>query len=148
GWPLRPGGPLGGATTGGQSTPMALDIALLQQLYGINPTTNNGDTTYNLMSLTSYSAIWDTGGTDMISFAGGGAAAVVIDLRAATLLSEIGGGGYVSYAAGVAGGYTIANGVIIENAIGGSGADTLIGNEHDNVLDGGLGVDTMIGGAG
>ena len=37
-----------------------------------------------------------------------------IDLRAATLQYEYGGGGWVSYAYGIHGGYTIANNVVIE----------------------------------
>ena len=46
------------------------------------------------------------------------------------------------------GGYSIAHGVVIENATGGDKADTIIGNEHDNVLDGGKGNDALYGGAG
>ncbi|GAA4001919.1 hypothetical protein GCM10022211_11310 [Sphingomonas humi] len=42
----------------------------------------------------------------------------------------------------------IAYGVIIENAIGGSGADTIIGNSVDNVLKGNAGNDLLAGGAG
>lgn len=55
-------------------------------------------------------------------------ATAYIDLRSATLEYTNGGGGYISYVAGVHGGFTIADGVVIENATGGSGADTLIGN--------------------
>jgi Ca2+-binding RTX toxin-like protein len=36
----------------------------------------------------------------------------------------------------------------IENVRGGSGADTIVGNELDNVIDGGLGADMISGGAG
>ena len=36
----------------------------------------------------------------------------------------------------------------VENALGGTGADTLTGNASDNQLEGGAGVDTMNGGAG
>ena len=46
------------------------------------------------------------------------------------------------------GGYTIANGVTIENATGGNGADVIIGNEANNILLGGGGNDTMLGGKG
>ena len=42
----------------------------------------------------------------------------------------------------------IAYGVIIENAIGGSGADTIIGNSADNILRGNAGNDLIAGGAG
>jgi Ca2+-binding RTX toxin-like protein len=42
----------------------------------------------------------------------------------------------------------IAYGVIIENAIGGSGNDTIIGNGADNILTGNAGNDVLDGGAG
>ncbi|MGD9981257.1 MAG: M10 family metallopeptidase C-terminal domain-containing protein, partial [Hyphomonadaceae bacterium] len=147
GWQTAPFGPNTSGTVGGQATPMALDIALLQQNYGANPNTNAGATSYNLLSIASaYRAIWDVSGTDSISFDGSSAA--TIDLRAATLLNAVGGGGYVSYVSGIHGGFTIANGVVIENAVGGSGNDTLIGNAAANTLDGGQGADQMTGGLG
>lgn len=46
------------------------------------------------------------------------------------------------------GGYSIAHGAVIENAVGGKGADMLVGNEYDNNLVGGAGDDTLLGGAG
>lgn len=46
------------------------------------------------------------------------------------------------------GGYTIANGVIIENAIGGAGDDFIAGNEFDNTINGDAGSDLLDGGAG
>jgi serralysin len=42
----------------------------------------------------------------------------------------------------------IAYGAIIENAIGGSGADNLIGNNADNILRGNAGVDLIVAAAG
>ena len=144
---------------GYSATPMALDIALLQAHYGANLATNTGDTTYTLptgnLFGTSYTAIWDAGGVDTI--ATNSSSDAVIDLRAATLLSEVGGGGFVSYNAGIQGGFTIANGVVIENATGGAGNDTLTGNDAANTLtglggndslNGGIGVDTLVGGSG
>ncbi len=68
-----------------------------------------------------------------------------IDLLAATLDYSPTGGGVVSYVDGVWGGYTIAHGVVIENAVGGAGNDTLLGNAAANLLSGGLGNDTLIG---
>ena len=132
-------------TSGYQATPGALDIALLQQRYGVNPNTNAGDTLYTITNY--YRTIWDTGGVDTIVAGGSGDAR--IDLRPATLQSEIGGGGYVSYMAfGQPGGFTIAAGVVIENATGGDGADILIGNSAANFLSGNGGIDRIYFGTG
>ncbi len=130
--------------------PMALDIAQLQATYGANMAHATGDNTYTLVSVnatgTGYQAIWDAGGTDEIVYTG--SASVTIDLRAATLNAELGGGGFVSKADGIYGGFTIANGVIIENATGGSNDDILIGNDADNMFTGGYGDDVVEGGLG
>lgn len=151
GWPA---GPVLHPTSdfyGFAGTPMPLDINVLQDKYGANLGHNTGATEYLLsdgnfdVGLT-YRGIWDAGGTDTIAYDGGFNA--VIDLRAATLQSEIGGGGYVSYAGVSPSGYTIANGVVIERGRGGSGADTITGNGAANRLDGNGGADTLDGGAG
>lgn len=135
---------------GSMSTPGTLDIALLQSRYGVNESTNAGDTVYVVNDLRSagayFAAIWDVGGVDSI-IAGGSPASVIIDLRAATLLNASGGGGWVS-TSNNGSGYVIANGVVIENATGGTSGDSLVGNAVANVLDGGQGDDTLVGGAG
>jgi len=95
---------------------------------------------------TYYSSIWDAGGVDQITYSG--ARDTNIDLRPATLQYEYGGAGWMSYATGIYGGFTIANGATIENAISGAGNDTLIGNAVANFLDGGAGIDHFSGGAG
>lgn len=46
------------------------------------------------------------------------------------------------------GNVSIAQGVTVENAIGGSGNDLLIGNDANNVLKGGAGNDILYGGGG
>lgn len=46
------------------------------------------------------------------------------------------------------GNMTLAAGTVIENAVGGSGDDEIIGNDAANVLSGGAGNDTLNGGAG
>jgi hypothetical protein len=140
---------------------MAFDIAAIQDKYGVNEDTATGDNVYTLKDVnaagTFYSSIWDGGGTDSIVYSGSRDAN--IDLRQATLKYEVGGGGFVSYAHGIFGGFTVANGVTIENASGGSGNDKLTGNAADNVLEGndgndqlfmwfGGGNDTALGGAG
>jgi serralysin len=162
------------------SSLMALDIAVIQDKYGVNEDWAAGNDTYVLKDVnewgvyidaatgepavhdatnqtttrdgyyvgesTSYSSIWDAGGVDQITY--GGARDTHIDLRAATLQYEYGGAGWMSYATGIYGGFTIANSVVIENATSGSGADVLIGNAAANVLNGSAGADAMTGGLG
>lgn len=132
-------------SSGHAATPMALDIAILQDLYGANTSYNTGDNTYEIGD-EAWVGIWDAGGNDTISYSG--AEDITIDLRAATLQYAEGGGGFISTAQGLAGGYTIANGVVIENASGGSGDDLLIGNDADNEVSGNGGNDDIYGGAG
>jgi serralysin len=134
------------------TTPMILDIAALQYLYGAKASHNVGNTTYTFASGASYhQTLWDGGGTDTIAYqsASGG----LIDLNAGT-----GGGSRLGVPIYVQNGFLqnlyqtdniwIANGTVIENATGGSGNDTLIGNAYANVLNGGAGSDTLIGGNG
>ncbi len=135
---------------GWDGTPMALDIALLQRLYGANMTTALGNDTYVLPSQnatgTYWQCIWDAGGQDTLSNAGS-STACTINLTAATLTGAT-AGGVVSWDKGIKGGFTIANGVVIENAIGGAGADVLVGNAQANQLTGGAGADVLTGGLG
>ncbi|WP_201837952.1 M10 family metallopeptidase C-terminal domain-containing protein [Microvirga zambiensis] len=135
----------------------AFDIAALQKIYGTNTTAAAGNDVYTLSSNNYYTnvwggdsgsgwtCIWDSGGIDTIS---GGITFqnVKIDVRAATLAdNDPNAGGFLSQHTDVAGGFTIANGVVIENAIGGNGNDTLIGNSAANRLSGGKGKDTLTG---
>lgn len=136
---------------GWQGTLMAFDIAALQHLYGANPSHRGGDDSYvlppaDVRGETFYACLWDTGGTDRI--VAGGARDAVIDLRAATLVPQEGGGGWLSAHEGVEGGLTIAAGVVIEEGVGGSGDDALTGNAASNVLSGRGGKDAVLGGDG
>lgn len=151
------GRPRSGGVTGTQvdhfgwvGTLSPLDIAVLQDKYGVNEETARGNDVYTIGDVnqagTFYSTIWDGGGTDEIRYAG--ARDATIDLRAATLKYEEGGGGRVSHALGAWTGFTIANGVTIENATGGSGEDVLTGNHVANRLSGGFGDDVLAGGRG
>jgi serralysin len=123
---------------------MAFDIAAIQDKYGVNEDTATGNDTYVLKDVneagTYYSCIWDAGGIDAITYSG--SRDTTIDLRPATLRYEEGGGGRVSFAYGIYGGFTIASGATIENAVSGSGNDILIGNDVANLLNGGAGNDT------
>jgi len=154
GWVLHPDGalnPLSADNYGWDGTPMALDIAALQETYGPNTTYASGNDVYILPEVnasgTFFSSIWDTGGVDRIS-AADFVVSVEINLNDASLLPEEGGGGFISWADGIYGGYTIANGVIIENATGGKANDVIIGNEANNNISGGSGADQIEGGDG
>ena len=132
------------------AAPLLDDISAVQRLYGANMSAFTGDTVFGFNSntgrdyLTASSpssalifAAWDAGGTDTFDFSGysqGG----VIDLRQ----------GFFSSVGGRVGNVTIAMGAVIENAIGGSGTETITGNAADNTLRGGGGNDVLIGGAG
>ncbi len=137
----------------------AFDIAVLQARYGVAPVFATGDNVYTLLDVnaegTYFETIYDTGGTDTIAY--DGARGAQIDLNTATLDYSVTGGGIVSFvrnlpgqttAQAIKGGFTIANGVVIENATGGGGDDVLIGNDADNVLTGNGGNDVLMGNGG
>ncbi|MEP3890983.1 MAG: M10 family metallopeptidase C-terminal domain-containing protein [Hellea sp.] len=150
GWDSAPYGPTNSTNYGDQGTFGTLDVAVLQAAYGANTSTGVGASTYTLSGSnqvgTHYRTIFDNGGADVFNYSGSRDA--VFDLRAATLEYEDGGGGYVSHVDGIHGGFTIANGTVIENAVGGSGDDSFTGNAIGNYLSGNGGNDTFIGGAG
>lgn len=149
-------GPPRSPNFGAQAGPMAFDIAAIQHLYGPNTTFASGDDQYLLGSIDGSNAltcIWDTGGTDSITYSG--RFGCIVDLHAATLRREDGGGGFVSYVAGAPprsldhwNAFTIAKGVVIENASGGSGRDLLVGNDANNTLLGNGGHDDLYGASG
>ena len=147
GWETNPDGEPPGYDYGFEGTPMAIDIAVLQDKYGVNETYHKGANSYRLpdanQSGTFYACIWDAGGRDTIVCDSD--AAATINLRAATLKPKPGGGGFVSYVDGIFGGFTIANQVTIENALGGGGGDVIVGNAARNRLDGGAGDDLITG---
>ncbi len=148
GWADNPAGLASSfATNGHAATYAALDIAALQNLYGANTTHASGNDTYMLDTAqvqgTGYYTIWDTGGIDEIVALT--AADAIIDLRAATLAYELGGGGFMSYVDGIIGGHTIANGVVIENATTGGGNDQITGNTAANTIIAGAGNDQIFG---
>ena len=132
------------------ATPQLDDIRAAQIEYGANMSTRTGDTVYGFNSnagrdwfaATSSAtklvfAVWDAGGRDTFDFSGYGQNQV-IDLRE----------GDFSNVGGLTGNVAIAEGAKIENAIGGSGADTITGNGLDNLLQGNAGFDSILAGAG
>jgi len=115
------------------NTPMMADILAVASLYGLSSTARLGDTTYTFGGIGSGAqCIYDSGGNDWI-YATGYSGVQRIDLNAGTFSNIHGDVGNVS----------IALGVVIENALGGSGDDTIIGNSANNILDGGDGIDTV-----
>uniref|UniRef100_UPI0010725367 M10 family metallopeptidase C-terminal domain-containing protein n=1 Tax=Proteus mirabilis TaxID=584 RepID=UPI0010725367 len=129
---------------------MLLDILLLQQLYGENMTTrlenniygfhsNTGRVAYSLKSIEDklVSCIWDSGGIDTLDFS-------LYTVNQVINLNE----GSFSDIGGLRSNISIAYKTIIENAIGGKGDDTIIGNSANNELLGGDGNDTINGGLG
>ncbi|MFW9270565.1 M10 family metallopeptidase C-terminal domain-containing protein, partial [Pseudomonas sp. NR3] len=130
------------------TTPMLLDIAAIQSLYGANNQWQTGNTTYSWTTGQSvFETIWDAGGNDTID-ASNQAGAVRINLNEGQF-SKI-GQAFLNTKTGAAfnEGLAIAYGAKIENAIGSANDDTLIGNALGNLLDGRGGRDVMTGGAG
>lgn len=130
-------------------TPMIADILAIRQLYGGSNSLRTGDTTYGFNSNAGRDVfnaslypgvaitIEDDGGNDTLNYSNSFANQTI------NLNPE-----QFSNVNGYRGNLMIARGTIIENAIGGGGNDTLIGNGFANVLDGGTGNDILIGGAG
>ncbi|MBD2746545.1 M10 family metallopeptidase C-terminal domain-containing protein [Microvirga sp. BT688] len=152
---------------------MMLDIAALQHLYGANYATNGAGTVYTWSATTGEMfidgvgqgapggnrillTIWDGGGNDTYDFSNYGTN-LKVDLRP---------GGWTTTATGqlaklrydgsrLAAG-NIANALLhhgdtrslIENAIGGTGADMIVGNQAANTLKGSAGNDRLTGAEG
>jgi len=151
-------------------TPMVLDIAAAQAIYGAETTTRTGDDQYSFVQWEPvFQTIYDAGGTDTIDTSNFTLPSV-IDLRSGAY-SSIGMADaqaqidywsaktpvFSSFIASVINSepdlYTftdnlgIAIGTVIENAIGGAGDDQIIGNDVANLLTGMLGDDTIDGGS-
>ena len=128
-------------------TPQMADIYAVQELYGA-ATTRTGDTTYgfhntagSIFDFSAYTTapaltIYDSGGNDTLDCSGY-ANNQTIDLHA----------GAFSSVGGLVHNIGIETNTIIENAVGGSGNDTLIANDAGCTLAGGAGADTLTGGA-
>ncbi|WP_192562365.1 M10 family metallopeptidase C-terminal domain-containing protein [Pseudomonas gozinkensis] len=128
------------------TTPMLLDILVIQKLYGANMLWQTGDNVYKWGANQSvFETIWDAGGNDTID-ASNQLAPVSLNLNEGAF-SQI-GKAFTDGTNLLNDGLAIAYGAKIENAIGSAFDDVLTGNDLNNTLDGGLGADTMMGGAG
>jgi serralysin len=171
------GAPLSGYSYeqwGAPQTYMMLDIAALQEMYGADFTVQSGDTVYTWSPTTGetyingslaidpggnriFATIWDGGGVDTYDLSNY-TTNLTLDLNpggysvfSQAQLAYLGNNGSNVYARG-----NIFNALLyqgnsasmIENAVGGSGADTITGNYIDNVLSGGGGNDSIYAGSG
>jgi methionine-rich copper-binding protein CopC len=133
-------------------TPMLNDVMAIQSIYGVSTTTRTSDTIYGFnTNITDASANWydfalnknpiltifDSGGKDTLDLSGWS--------TPSTIYLE---SGVYSSCNDMTNNIVIAYSCTIENAIGGSGNDTITGNAVVNRLEGGLGNDRLSGGGG
>ena len=171
------GGPTTGYTNetwGYAQTWMMYDIRALQQIYGADFTTNAGNTVYSWSPGSGntlingsialqpggnkiFATIWDGDGIDTYDLSLY-VTGVNVNLTpgASSIFSFAQRADLNQFAAGFEASGNIYNALqfngdsrsLIENAIGGSGNDTLTGNVADNTLTGNAGNDSLIGGSG
>ncbi|EPX85322.1 M10 family metallopeptidase C-terminal domain-containing protein [Salipiger mucosus] len=155
-------------TWGYAQTWMMLDIQALQEIYGADYTTNSGNTVYSWDPGSGntvvngdvaiapggnriFATIWDGGGTDTYDLSAY-SNDLELDLRpgehslfSSTQQANLGDGNFARgniFNALLHDGNTAS---LIENAIGGSGDDVIVGNQAANALTGGAGDDSMSG---
>ncbi|MBL8891711.1 MAG: M10 family metallopeptidase [Planctomycetaceae bacterium] len=118
----------------GIDTPMLYDIMELQRLYGATASQNSGSTTYSWPNAPFRETIRDTDGFDTLDASNFGVDQS-IDLRPGRF-NNIGENSHS---------VMITHDTRIENALGGRGADRIIGNELNNLLVGNGGNDILEG---
>jgi serralysin len=128
------------------ATPLLHDIYVLQAVYGADMTTRTGNTTYGFNSNANRDvfnfvlnpnpvvAIWDAGGVDTLDASG-------FSTNQTIRLLD----GNFSSIGHMTNNVAIAYNAIIENGIGGSGNDIIIGNLVSNRLEGRAGADQIDG---
>lgn len=168
------GAPLSGYTVAEGSFPVTLmlaDIAALQYMYGANYGTNAGDSVYRWSPSTGgltingaaqgqstankiFMTIWDGGGNDTYDFSAY-STHLKINLTpgewsttSSAQLADLGHGNSARGNIANAWLYKSNTASLIENAIGGTGNDLIVGNQAGNVLRGGAGNDSLKGLAG
>lgn len=150
---------------------MMYDIAAIQKLYGADFTTHSGDTTYTFSPTTGemfidgvgqgkpgdnliFLTVWDGGGNDTYDFSNYTTnQSINLQPGSWSLMSfaqsaYLGSGHFAQGNVYNALQYNGDSRSLIENAIGGSGNDTIIGNAANNTLKGGAGNDWLNGGTG
>ncbi len=129
--------------------PQIADVLAIQNIYGAATGIHAGNSVYgynatagSAYNFATYSTapaftITDTSGTDSIDASGFGGSQTIN--LGAEQFSSIGG---------LLNNISITRGTVVENAIGGAGADAITGNAAANVLVGGGGDDIILGGDG
>jgi serralysin len=140
------------------STPMLHDVLAIQDKYGADQHTRSGDTVYGFNSTANRTVfdfsvndrpvltIYDAGGIDTLDTSGF-SDDQTIDLRVNKIGQSLAQEKFSSIG-GLSNNVAVAYKVVIENAVGGSGRDTIIGNEAANALSGLDGADALTGGDG
>lgn len=152
-------------------SPMLRDIAAAQYLYGANYATRSSDTVYAWDPITGqkfidgvgqgqpgaskvFETLWDGGGRDTIDLGRYGSD-LAIDLSPGgwtdfnnAQTARLGGGHEAPGNVALAYLHQGDSRALIENAIGGSGNDVILGNQAANLLIGGAGHDRIEGGSG
>ncbi len=149
---------------------MMLDIAAIQHMYGADFTTNAGNTVYRFSPTTGEMFVDDVGQGDPVGnrifrtiWDGGGNDTYDLSNYTSNIEIDLAPGGSSDFHSGQLAQLSIANNKfasgnvynalqyngdarsLIENAIGGSGNDTIKGNVADNVLTGNNGNDHLFG---
>ncbi len=128
------------------TTYMYYDLLALEKLYGKSTTANLGNTTYTYSQGGEYwETINDAGGKDTIVYSATSGGRIELTSGKWSQLGQA-----IEFGDGTSTRDTVTIGpsAVIENATGGSGADTLIGNSVANVLKGAGGGDVLKGGGG
>ncbi len=135
--------------TASAATPLLYDIAAIQRLYGANMNTRTGDNIYGFNANAGDAfaianadkqivfSVWDAGGRDVFDFSG------YDETQWINLNEEA-----FSSVGGLRNNISIARNVTIEDAYGGSGADSILGSAAANLLRGNAGADSLDGGSG
>lgn len=164
----------GNVTSDNPTTYMQDDIAALQYMYGANFSANAGNTVYRWSPKTGqftingvswgtpigntiFMTVWDGGGTDTYDLSAY-TTGLLVDLRPGAFstfskgqLADLDGTAAYRPALGNVANARLYQGnprSLIENAVGGSGNDRIVGNTAKNVLKGGAGADRLNGGSG
>lgn len=118
-------------------TPMLYDISALQYLYGANTSWHTGNDVYRFDNFSKPQSVWDAGGNNTFDFSAT-TLGVTIDLHEGAFSESRPGAHNIS----------IAYGVTIQNAIGGTGDDKIYANDGNVSVSSGAGDDQIWVGSG